>query len=121
MEMTERPIWPYFKYLTAAVIATSALAVVIWLLMIFFDEQLLWLLGSEGELLETGLEYLKPLKAAIPVFVFGQMLAAFLCNDSDPGRATFAVVFTSVLNVAGTFCSPSPLTWACTARHWPRR
>ena len=88
---------------TAAVIATAALAAVIWLLMLFFDEQLLRLLGSAGELLEIGLTYLKPLKTAIPVFIFSQMLAAFLRNDNDPGRATFAVVFTSILNVIGDF------------------
>ena len=83
---------------TAATIATAGVAVVIWAAMIFFDEQLLRLLGSEGELMDIGLEYLKPLKAAIPVFIFSQMLAAFLRNDNDPGLATFAVVFTSILN-----------------------
>lgn len=88
---------------TAAVVATAALAAVVWLFMIFCDEALLRLLGSEGELLEIGLTYLKPLKAAIPVFIFSQMLAAFLRNDNDPGLATFAVVFTSLLNIVGDY------------------
>ena len=88
---------------TAATIATAGVAVVIWAAMIFFDEQLLRLLGSEGELMDIGLEYLKPLKAAIPVFIFSQMLAAFLRNDNDPGLATFAVVFTSILNIVGDY------------------
>lgn len=88
---------------TGAVIATALLAALIWLLMVFFDEELLRLMGSEGELLEIGLAYLKPLKAAVPVFVFGQMLAAFLRNDNDPGLATFAVVFTSILNIVGDY------------------
>lgn len=88
---------------TAAIIATAALAVVVWLFMIFCDEPLLRLLGSDGELLEIGLTYLKPLKAVIPVFIFSQMLAAFLRNDNDPGLATFAVVFTSILNMAGDY------------------
>lgn len=88
---------------TAAVIATALLALVIWLFMLFCDKQLFLLLGSEGELLDIGLEYLKPLKAAVPVFVFGQMLAAFLRNDNDPGLATFAVVFTSILNIIGDY------------------
>lgn len=86
---------------TAAFIATTLLAAVIWFFMLFFDRQLLVFMGSHGELLDIGLEYLKPLKIAIPVFVFGQMLAAFLRNDNDPGLATFAVVFTSVLNIIG--------------------
>ncbi len=88
---------------TAAMVATAGLAVVVWLLMIFCDKQLLHLLGSEGELMEIGLTYLKPLKAAIPVFIFSQMLAAFLRNDNDPGLATFAVVFTSILNIVGDY------------------
>lgn len=88
---------------TASMIATTAIALLVWMLMIFFDKQLLQFLGSEGELMEIGLEYLKPLKAAIPVFIFGQMLAAFLRNDNDPGLATFAVVFTSIVNVAGDY------------------
>lgn len=88
---------------TAAMVATTGIAVVIWMLMIFFDKELLLLLGAEGELMEIGLEYLKPLKAAIPVFIFSQMLAAFLRNDNDPGLATFAIVFTSILNIAGDY------------------
>lgn len=88
---------------TAALIATAGISIVVWALMLFFDKELLHLLGSEGELIEIGLEYLRPLKAAIPVFIFSQMLAAFLRNDSDPGLATFAVVFTSILNIAGDY------------------
>lgn len=88
---------------TAAMIATALLALVVWLFMLLGDQHLLRFLGSEGELLEIGLEYLKPLKVAIPVFIFGQMLAAFLRNDGDPALATFAVVFTSILNIVGDY------------------
>lgn len=88
---------------TAAMVATAAISAVIWVLMVFFDRQLLQLLGSEGEMMEIGLTYLKPLKTAIPVFIFSQMLAAFLRNDNDPGLATFAVVFTSILNIVGDY------------------
>lgn len=88
---------------TASTIATAVIAAIVWLFMILGDEQLLHFLGSEGELLQIGLEYLKPLKVAVPVFIFGQMLAAFLRNDNDPGLATFAVVFTSVLNIVGDY------------------
>ena len=88
---------------TAATLATALLALVIWAFMLFFDRQLLTFMGSEGELLDIGLEYLRPLKIAVPVFVFGQMLAAFLRNDNDPGLATFAVVSTSILNMIGDY------------------
>lgn len=88
---------------TAALIATGLLALVIWVLMLFFDRQLLLLMGSQGELLDIGLEYLRPLKLAVPFFVFSQMLSAFLRNDNDPGLATFAVVSTSILNMIGDY------------------
>lgn len=88
---------------SAAVIATTLPAVVMWVALLCFDRQLLLFLGSEGDLLEIGLEYLKPLKVAVPVFIFSQMLAAFLRNDNDPGLATFAVVFTSILNMIGDY------------------
>lgn len=39
----------------------------------------------------------------MPVFVFRQMLAAFLRNDNAPGLATFAVVSTSILNIIGDY------------------
>lgn len=96
---------------TSAVIATALLALVIWLFMLFFDRQLLMFMGSEGELLELGLEYLKPLKIAVPFFVFSQMLAAFLRNDNDPGLATFAVVFTSILNMIGDYVFAFTFDW----------
>lgn len=88
---------------TAALAATAVLAAAVWAFMVFFDRQLLIFMGSGGELLEIGLEYLKPLKFSVPVFVFSQMLAAFLRNDGDPGLATFAVVFTSILNIIGDY------------------
>lgn len=88
---------------TAALAATALLALAIWMFMLFFDRQLLIFMGSQGELLDIGLEYLKPLKIAVPAFVFSQMLAAFLRNDNDPALATFAVVFTSILNMIGDY------------------
>ncbi|MBR5316877.1 MAG: polysaccharide biosynthesis C-terminal domain-containing protein [Lachnospiraceae bacterium] len=88
---------------SVTVIATALLAIVVWVFMLLFDRQLLMFMGSEGELLEIGLEYLKPLKVAVPFFVFSQMLAAFLRNDNDPELATFAVVFTSILNMIGDY------------------
>lgn len=33
-----------------------------------------------------------PIKYVFPLFLFNQMLAAFLWNDGDPGRATAAVL-----------------------------
>lgn len=50
---------------------------------------------------------MNPLKAAVPMFVFAQMmaqmLAAFLRNDNDFALVTFAVVFTPFLNIIGDY------------------
>lgn len=35
---------------------------------------------------------MRPIKYVFPLFLFNQMLAAFLRNDGDPGRATAAVL-----------------------------
>lgn len=86
---------------TASVIGTALLAGISWVLVIFFDRQLLTLFGAEETLLPLALAYLRPLKAVIPVFIFSQMLGAFLRNDNNPGLATAAVLATGVLNVIG--------------------
>lgn len=38
-----------------------------------------------------------------PLFLFNQMLAAFLRNDGDPGRATAAVLAGGIFNVLGDY------------------
>ncbi len=47
--------------------------------------------------------YLIPVKFAVPVFLFTQLLAAFLRNDSDPGLATKSVLCGGVINVIGDY------------------
>ena len=42
-----------------------------------------------------------PLRAVFPLFLFNQMLAAFLRNDGDPGLATVGVLSGGIFNVFG--------------------
>ncbi len=42
-----------------------------------------------------------PIKYVFPLFLFNQMLAAFLRNDGDPGRATAAVLAGGIFS---TYC-----------------
>lgn len=86
---------------TASLIGTALLAAASWILVLLFDRQLLVLFGAEETLLPLALAYLKPLKFVIPVFIFNQMLGAFLRNDNNPGLATAAVLTTGILNVIG--------------------
>lgn len=88
-------------YFTAAVIATVILAAVTWLVVVVFDRQLLMLFGAEETLLPLSRQYLFPVKFAVPLFLFNQMLAAFLRNDGAPGLATAAVLSGGLFNVAG--------------------
>lgn len=91
------------EYFTASVIGSVILAAVIWLLIIFFDRELLMMFGAQGNSLTLGLEYVAPIKYAIPLFLFNQMLAAYLRNDKNPALATGAVLAGGIFNVFGDY------------------
>ena len=91
------------EYFTASVIGSVILAAVIWLLIIFFDRELLMMFGAQDNTLTLGLEYVAPIKYAIPLFLFNQMLAAYLRNDKNPALATGAVLAGGIFNVYGDY------------------
>lgn len=91
------------EYFTASVIGSVILAAIIWLLIIFFDRELLMMFGAQGNSLTIGLEYVAPIKYAIPLFLFNQMLAAYLRNDKNPALATGAVLAGGIFNVFGDY------------------
>lgn len=93
----------YFKYLSAACIGTAILAVLAWIAVIFFDQELLLMFGAEETLLPLARRYVLPVKFAVPSFLFTQLMSAFLRNDGNPGLATKAVVFGGVFNVFGDY------------------
>ena len=89
------------EYFTAALIGTAILAVITWIVIIFFDRELLILFGAEETLLPLAQRYLFPVKFAVPSFLLTQLMAAFLRNDGNPGLATKAVLFGGIFNVFG--------------------
>lgn len=91
------------EYFTASVIGSVILAAVIWLLIIFFDRELLMMFGAQDNTLTLGLEYVTPIKYAIPLFLFNQMLAAYLRNDKNPALPTGAVLAGGIFNVFGDY------------------
>lgn len=91
------------EYFTASVIGSVILAVVIWLIIIFFDRNLLILFGAQDHTLTLAREYVLPIKAAIPFFLFNQMLAAYLRNDKNPALATGAVLAGGIFNIFGDY------------------
>lgn len=91
------------EYFTAALAGTVFFAAVSWLAIAFFDTPLLRLFGARDALLPLAQQYLLPVKFVVPLFLFNQMLAAFLRNDGAPGLATAAVLAGGVFNVFGDY------------------
>lgn len=91
------------EYFSAAVIGTAILAAITWIVVIFFDRELLLLFGAEETLLPLAQRYVLPVKFAVPSFLFTQLMSAFLRNDGNPGLATKAVIFGGVFNVFGDY------------------
>lgn len=91
------------EYFSAAFLGGAALAAVIWLGLIFFDRQLLTLFGAKDQLLPLARSYVLPVKFVVPMFLFTNLLSAFLRNDGNPSLATKAVLIGGVFNVFGDY------------------
>ena len=91
------------EFFTVAFIGTVLFAVASWVAIVFFEEPLLMLFGANEALLPLAQDYMKPIRFAIPLFVFNQMFAAFLRNDNRPALATGAVLADGIFNVVGDY------------------
>lgn len=91
------------EFFTAALYLTVILSAVSWAAVAFFDKPLLILFGAEETLLPLAQSYLLPIKFTVPLFIFNQMLAAFLRNDNAPALATAAVLAGGIFNVFGDY------------------
>lgn len=91
------------EFFTVSMLATIFFALASWAAIVFFEKPLLMLFGADETLLPLAQEYLIPIRFAVPLFVFNQMLAAFLRNDNRPGLATGAVLAGGIFNVVGDY------------------
>lgn len=91
------------EFFSASLIGTIILAIISWLVIIFLEEPMLTLFGGEVSLMPLSKQYLMPIKFVVPLFLFNQMLAAFLRNDNNPGLATIAVLAGGIFNVFGDY------------------
>lgn len=91
------------EYFTASVVGAVILAVIVWIVIILFDKQLLTAFGAEESLLPLARDYVRPVKFAVPLFLFNQMLAAYLRNDKNPGLATATVLAGGIFNIFGDY------------------
>ncbi len=91
------------QYFSTAVIGSVLLAVLAWLGLLFFERPLLTFFGADESLLALAQRYLRPIKYVFPIFLFNQMLAAFLRNDGSPGLATLGVLSGGIFNIFGDY------------------
>lgn len=76
------------QYFSAALIGSVILALAAWAGLLLFERPLLCFFGADETLLGLAHSYLQPIKYVFPLFLFNQMLAAFLRNDGARGLWT---------------------------------
>ena len=91
------------QYFSAAVIGSILLAVLAWIGILCLEDPILTFFGADDSLLGLAKEYMIPVKYVFPLFLFNQMLAAFLRNDNDPALATVGVLSGGIFNVFGDY------------------
>ena len=75
------------------------MSVLVWIGVICFERPVLTFFGADESLLVLAQRYMRPIKYVFPLFLFNQMLAAFLRNDKNPGLATMGVLVGGLFNI----------------------
>lgn len=91
------------EYFTVSLILTMLFSIVSWISFFFFSHPLLSLFGATNDTMALSLEYLHYIKFVIPVYLFNQMLAAFLRNDNAPLQATAGILAGGIFNIFGDY------------------
>ncbi len=88
---------------TATVFGAVILSVPAWVGVIRFECPILTFFGADEALLALAQRYMQPIKYVFPLFLFNQMLAAFLRNDKNPMPATLGVLSGGIFNIFGDY------------------
>lgn len=91
------------QYFTSAVTGAVILSILAWGGIMCFERPILTFFGANESLLALAQEYMRPIKYVFPLFLFNQMLAAFLRNDGAPALATLGVLSGGIFNVLGDY------------------
>lgn len=91
------------EYFSLSFALATVFSIICWIAVVFFDEPMLRLFGADDTLLPLAKEYLLPIKFVIPVYLFSEIVAAFLRNDNAPALATKAILAGGIFNIGGDF------------------
>ena len=91
------------EYFTVSIIGSAVLSLIVWLIIIFFDRQLLLFFGADESTLALAQQYVAPIKFVIPCFLFINTLSTYLRNDKNAGLATAGVLIGGLFNVFGDY------------------
>ena len=91
------------QYFTAAVIGAVVLSILAWVRVLGFQRPVLTFFGADEALLALAQSYMRPIQYVFPLFLFNQLLAAFLRNDNAPGLATLGVLSGGIFNIFGDY------------------
>ena len=91
------------QYFTSAVTGAVILSILAWGGIMCFERPILTFFRADESLLALAQEYMRPIKYVFPLFLFNQMLAAFLRNDGAPALATLGVLSGGIFNVLGDY------------------
>lgn len=90
------------QYFTTAIALAAAIGLILTFFFSTYMEEILIFLGADDpDVLYAAVIYFEPLKYIFWIFMFNDMLAAFLRNDGDPLLTTVAVVSGGIFNVFG--------------------
>jgi putative MATE family efflux protein len=86
---------------TLSLFSGIIISMVITVLLFLFRKEFLRLCGADTEVLPYALRYAKWLIIAIPFFILGVLLSAFIRNDGAPFLVMLSVISGGVLNIFG--------------------
>lgn len=88
---------------TVANIVGIVVALITWVVMVVWCEELLVMFGADQELLPLAMKYMKWINVVMPLFTIGQIWCCFIRNDGRPQKALLAVLCGGVFNVIGDY------------------
>jgi len=91
------------EFFSASVIGSVLIAIFTWAIILLFEKDILIFFGADETLLNYAQQYMFPILFVVPLFLFNQMLAAFLRNDNNPMLATAGILAGGIFNMVGDY------------------